>query len=126
MTNQKKIVIFAFAVGSGLFLAYVVRETLLLIYISIVFAVVLSPAVEWAHRVSIGSWHPSRGVALLLLLAAVIGLLVAFLLFAIPPIVADIQDMAKKIPDELRKLKDRFAGLPLASQLDLQNLQRLA
>src|SRR3954465_425759 len=72
-------------------LAWIARDVLLLIYVSALFAVVLSPAIEAVRRIHIGHYWPSRGAAIVLIvLVAFIGL-GSFLVFAVPPMFKDIQ-----------------------------------
>ena len=61
VTRGAQLVLLSFAIGLGLAIAYLVRSALLVIYVSAVFAVVLTPAVNAVHRISILGWKPSRG-----------------------------------------------------------------
>src|SRR3954447_16169534 len=90
-----QLIVFAFAVAVAVALAWYLRHALLLIYVSAVFAVVLKPAVERVHKLSIFGWTPSRGAALLLMIAAILVVLGLLVAFALPPLGKDIRDFAQ-------------------------------
>src|SRR5262245_6968503 len=77
ISTRAAIVLF-FAVGVLLYLAWYLREALLLIYFSIMVAVVLTPSVGWVGRLRIGRWHPGKGVGVLLLALVFAGALAVF------------------------------------------------
>jgi len=55
----------------------VVREVLMLIYVSALFATVLTPIVQSTGMLRIGRWRPFKGYAVLFLLLAIAGALTA-------------------------------------------------
>jgi predicted PurR-regulated permease PerM len=126
MHRSKQLIVFAFGVALALLIAYLLRRTLLLIYLSVVFAVVLTPAVDWAHRSPVGRLRPSRGVAILLLVAAVLGALTLFLLLALPPVISDLQALARQMPEQIQRLRERLSALPASQQINLESLQQYA
>ena len=67
---------FAFALALACYVAWLARRVLFLLYVSALFAVVLQPLVQFIARLRIGRFYPFRRVAILILLAAVIGGLV--------------------------------------------------
>jgi predicted PurR-regulated permease PerM len=97
--------------------AWFVRHGLLLIYVSIVFAIVFSPAVNWIQRRRIRGWSPGRGLALLILVAIVLIVIAAFAVLAIPPIVNDSQQLASQTPDNLHQLADKVRRLPFGDKI---------
>jgi predicted PurR-regulated permease PerM len=97
--------------------AWFVRRGLLLIYVSIVFAIVFSPAVNWIQSRRIRGWSPGRGLALLILVAIVLILIAAFAVLAIPPIVNDSQQLASQAPDNLHQLADKVRRLPFGDKI---------
>ena len=52
----------------SLWVAYSVRDVLMLIYVSALFAVVLSPAIGMIQKIHIGSWRAGRGFAIVFLI----------------------------------------------------------
>lgn len=117
-------ILFAFAVGVALYLAYQVRETLLLIYIAALFAVVLMPVIQGIMNLKIGKHSPGRGFAILLLLLAVAGATVLFFAFAIPPVVHDLHDFATELPSRAPRLLREAQKLPFSSGLDVESINR--
>jgi len=117
-SSPVRLIFLAFALAIAVALAYYLRHALLLIYVSSVFAVVLQPAVERVHRLSIFGWTPSRGAALLLLILAVLVALGLFATFALPPLVSDIRDFAKDLPSRIEQLRSKLKSVPLLGRLD--------
>ncbi len=126
MSGGARSVLLAFALALGLYIAYELRKPLLLIYISIVFAVVLSPGVERVQGMRLGNWRPSRGISILIILGGVLFLVFLFFYFALPPIARDIQALAKEWPKHQRKLSGWISELPFGASLNLELLERHA
>ena len=124
---QLRDLIITLFVGLAIYVGWVVRSTLLLIYVGLIFAIVFSPAVNWVERRRIGRWHPSRGAAILILLATVLGVITIFVVVAVPPISHDSQQLAVQLPNTVRKLRDRLDSLPfgarIAAHFDIQWLE---
>src|SRR5262245_62095569 len=119
MQNQyRAAVVFTFALGLALYVAYLVRDVLLLVYVSALFAVVISPAIQLVRRIHIGKWRPSRGISIVIILVgglAVLGLLLAFV---IPPIYRDAHDLAAAWPQHVATLSEKIRNFPFARNLD--------
>ena len=49
-------IVFAFMLAFACYLAWLVRDVLMLVYVSALFAVVLSPVVRFTTRLRIGRW----------------------------------------------------------------------
>jgi len=110
--------VFAFAVAFVCYLAWLLREVLLLLYVSALFAVVLQPMVNFIAGLRIGRFQPFRRTAILVLLLIVVGGIVVFGFLAVPPVVRDLQDFAKETPRRLPVLLDKLRSLPFASHID--------
>ncbi len=126
MATGKRLILLAFALGLLLYVAWVLRNTLLLIYMSAVFAVVLSPAVDWVSRRRIGRWHPGRAVSILLIVVVVLVLTTVFLLLALPPLIADIQQLIQQLPDRIQQLQHYLSSIPYLRQVNLQTVGQFA
>ena len=100
-----------------MFLCWEIRHTLLLIYVSIVFAVVFTPAVRWIQQRQIRSWHPSTGTAVLILIAAAVAVLLLFGAFVVPSVSGDVQKLAQDLPARINKVKGELATLPFGERL---------
>lgn len=122
--NHRADILFTFAVALLLYFAYLEREVLLLIYVSALFAVVLSPVIESIRRIRIGRWQPGRGVAIFLLLIGVLAALGLVLAFILPPIVRDVRSLVTDWPSRTAQITEKLQRMPLASHLDVQTLQQ--
>jgi predicted PurR-regulated permease PerM len=71
-------IVFAFTLALACALAWLVRDVLMLLYVSALFAVVLTPVVRSTSGLRIGRWQPFKGSAILFLLLAVAAALTAF------------------------------------------------
>jgi predicted PurR-regulated permease PerM len=115
-------VIFTVSLLILLALAWQVRDVLLLVFVSALFAVVLNPAIEAVRRVHIGHYWPSRGTAIvIIILIAFLGF-GSFLLFAVPPMYRDLQTAATNIPIRLGELSNKLHAIPFLQKLDLTHL----
>ncbi len=113
---------FTFALAIALYVAWLVHEVLLIVYVSALFAVVLMPVVNFIRRLRIRSWQPSRVIAILLLFLAVFGLVGLFLGVAVPPVASDLNQFARELPTRGPELLARAQRLPLIKHLDLSSL----
>ena len=78
-------ILFAFTLALACYLAWLVRDALVLLYVSALFAVVLSPLVSAIANVRVHRWQPFRRIAVPVLLVLVVGALIAFGFLALPP-----------------------------------------
>ena len=117
-------IIFFFAVALGIYLAFVVRNMLLLIYVSALFAVVLSPAIRFVRRFQVREWRPGRGLAILVLLFSVLSVIVLFLVFAVPPIFRDALALGSNWHVHVSELTVRIRKIPFLENFDPDSLQQ--
>jgi predicted PurR-regulated permease PerM len=115
-------IVFAFAIAMALVVAYLMREILLLLYVSALFAVVLTPVIRGIMHIRIRRWHPGRGLAIFLLLLSVIGAATLFFAFAMPPVLHDVQALITELPTRGPQLLDRLHRLPFGSHLNFAGL----
>jgi predicted PurR-regulated permease PerM len=115
-------IVFAFAVGLALFLAYLMREILFMLYISALFAVVLMPVIRGIMQIRLRNWQPGRATAIILLLLIVGGAAALFFAVALPPVVRDLSAFTKELPTRGPQMLGRLRELPLASRLDIAAL----
>jgi predicted PurR-regulated permease PerM len=119
MRSVRGAIVFAFAMALILYLAWNVRSFLVLLYVSVLFAVVLTPVVRATAKVRIYKWRPFQGAAaifILLLLAAMAVTLFGFL--ALPPVIRDLHALIGEMPARVPVLLDRFKQIPFASRLE--------
>jgi predicted PurR-regulated permease PerM len=124
--NHRSDILFTFFVALMLLLAWTVRDVLLLIYLSILFAVVIGPAIGFVQRLHIGNWRPGRALSVILILATGIIALTLFFLFALPPIFADLQGFARDLPNKAQHLYERLRNYPFVSRIDFGALEQHA
>ena len=115
-------IVFAFAIVLVLALAYLMREILLLLYVSVLFAVVLSPVIHGIMRLHIGRWHPGKGLAILLLMVSVGAAATLFFAFALPPVLHDVQELISELPTRGPKLLDELHRFPLAAHANFSGI----
>ena len=107
----------------ALALAWRLREVLVLIYVSALFAVVLMPAVN--HIMSFrfrGTRHVSRPIAILVLLGCVFFAFALFFLVALPPVIRDLHQFAEDLPARIPPIVAHLKSLPLADKLGVDNI----
>jgi predicted PurR-regulated permease PerM len=116
-------ILFAFGVAVALALAWKLRDVLMLIYVSALFAVVLMPVVNSIQLFEMrGGRHISRALAIAALLGACalgLGLLLAL---GLPPVIHDIRQFANDLPQRIPPIIAKVRRLPLADKLGLDSV----
>ncbi|HKD90498.1 MAG TPA: AI-2E family transporter [Terriglobales bacterium] len=120
MRNHRSDIAFALFLGVLLYIAWVLRHALLLIYVAMILAIVLTPAVDWLTQWHIGRWQPKRGVGVVLLLVLCAAGATLFVFFAAPPLTVQARVLAQQWPQRSRELAERLHALPFAEKLDVQ------
>jgi predicted PurR-regulated permease PerM len=115
-------IIFGFAIALALGVAWMVRDVLMVMYVSGLFAAVLLPLVRSTGRLRIGRWRPFKGYAVLFLLLAMAGAMTGFGFIALPPVIHDLQKASRDVPTRLPILLDRIQHLPFAQNLDTEEI----
>jgi predicted PurR-regulated permease PerM len=122
--SPRGVVLFSFGVAIALYLAYLLRAELVVIYVSGLFAVVLMPLVRSIMRVRIGRWHPSRAIAVLIMLVLTVGGLTLFFVFGLAPAFRDLREFVRELPNRAPEFFARMERLPILRDLNLQSLQQ--
>lgn len=126
-SNPKSAVLLAFALGVLLYVVYTLRYTLLLLWVSVLMAVLLSPIVDWISRWSIKGRRPGPGFSLLIFLCGIAVALGLFSWLVVPPIVRDARGLSQQLPDHVQHLVNwAHQHLPMSSHLDENDLKRYA
>jgi predicted PurR-regulated permease PerM len=115
-------IVFTFLLALGIYLAWVVRDVLVLIYVSALFAVVLMPIVRFIMKLRIGAWQPGRGSAIVILFLAVAGFATLFSVFALPPVVRDVREFISELPTRGPQLLSRVRRIPFMQRVDVAAL----
>lgn len=121
--SYRKEIVFVFALALGCYVAWQVRDVLVLVYVSGLFGVVFRPLVRAFGEIRIGKRQPFRQIAILVLLAAVAGILIAFAFLALPPVVRDLQEFSREMPARGPALMEKLKHVPFADQVDLDGLE---
>jgi predicted PurR-regulated permease PerM len=120
-------ILFAFGILLALALAWRLREVLLLVYVSGLFAVVLIPIlnaiVDFELR---GGRRISRGVAIALLLGVVFLSVCLLLGLGLPPVIRDIHQFATDAPGRVPDLVGRIKHIPYADKLGVDTIAQRA
>ncbi|MGA2535058.1 MAG: AI-2E family transporter [Terracidiphilus sp.] len=111
-------IVFAFGLALACALAWLVRDVLMLLYVSALFATVLTPVVKATGRLRIGRWRPFHGYAIFFLLLAIAAVLTGFGFLALPPVIRDMQEFAREMPARLPGLLDKLRKVPFADNLN--------
>jgi predicted PurR-regulated permease PerM len=121
--NTRGNIVFAIALVLALYVAWLIRDELFLLYVAALFAVVLSPAVHATSTLHIGKWQPFQGSGAILFLVLVFALLlIAFCSLAFPPVIHDLQGFSGEMPNRLPVLLDKFEKIPFANFVDTDDI----
>lgn len=115
-------ILFAFVLALACYVAWQARDVLMLLYVSALFAVVLTPVVRATGHIRIGRWKPFHGKAVLVLLLAAAGALTAFGFLALPPVLHDLQQLSRQAPVKVPELLGKLQKIPFADQIDPDEL----
>lgn len=115
-------IVFVFALALAGYVAWLIRDVLVLLYVSALFAVVLVPVVQAVSKLQIGRWRPFKGIALLVLPVAALAVLLGFGFAAFPPVIRDLQEFAKEAPTRLPFLLEKLNRVPFADQIDRSDI----
>jgi len=115
-------IVFAFGLILACYLAWLIRDVLVLLYVSALFAVVLNPVVRATSGFHVGRWQPFKGSAVFFLLLVVVAALATFAFLALPPVIRDLQCFALEMPARLPMLMDKLKQAPFAQSIDTADL----
>jgi predicted PurR-regulated permease PerM len=119
-------ILFVFAIILLLALAWTLKKELLILYVSALFAVVLTPAVTRIRQWKIRNYQPSRGVAIVILIAAVAAVLALFFTTGLPPVLSDLRNFSNELPQRIPEIVARIKKLPLADKFGIDSLAQRA
>jgi predicted PurR-regulated permease PerM len=111
-------IVFAFSLALALYLGWILREVLVLIYVSALFAVVLSPFVSPTTSLHFGRKRLFKGSALFFLLIGSVAAVVGFGFLALPPVISDLQTLGGQMPTRLPAILQSLRNMPLEQGLE--------
>lgn len=121
--NIRGDILFTFAIAIGLAAAWVLREILVLIYVSAMAAVVLVPVVCAVQSLRIRNWHPGRGIAILIIMAVLLGSMAVFLVFTVPPVVKEVKGFIHAMPGRSPAYFDKLERLPFLRSMNFDAIE---
>jgi len=124
--NHRSDILFFFGVILALWTAYTVRDVLILVYVSALFAVVLSPAIGVIRKLTVAGWRSGRGFAILFLILLLVLAGTLFMVFAFPPIYHDARTFSAEWPQRLAALTEELKHLPFGNKVDPVQMQKYA
>jgi predicted PurR-regulated permease PerM len=119
-------ILFTVAVLLLLALAYTLQKELLILYVSGLFAVVLMPAVNWITELDLRGYHPSRAVAIILLIIAVALVLAFFFTTGLPPVLRDLSNFSSELPQRIPEIVAKIKKIPFADRLGVDSIAQRA
>lgn len=120
--NVRGDIVFVFTLALACYVAWLVRDVLVLLYVSALFAVMFAPVVQSVSIVHVGRWRPFKGIAVLVLPVAAVGVILAFGFFALPPVARDLQEFSKEMPARTPALLEKLKHIPFADHIDAGDL----
>jgi predicted PurR-regulated permease PerM len=102
-----------------LWVLYLVREILLLLYVSALFAIGFSPLVrllERQHRLPIGTRRLPRWLAILVLYVGLLAVVVGIGSLLLPPLVRQTREFARRAPAMLEQTQDYLVEIGLMTE----------
>jgi len=116
-------ILFAFGIALALYFAWLLRDVLVLLYVSALAAIVLMPVVRGVQRLRIGKWHPGHGIAILTIMVALVGSITLFLILTLPPVVRELTTFVKALPGRSPAFLQRLERLPIMRDIDLTAIE---
>ncbi len=111
-------ILFTFAIAIGLYVAWLVRDVLVLLYVSALLAVVLLPVVRVVQKIKIGKRHPSHGVAILIIMVFLIGAITTFLVLTMPPLAHEVTSFVQRLPNHSPAFINKLERLPILRDMN--------
>jgi predicted PurR-regulated permease PerM len=87
--------------AAGLYLLWLIRDVVQLVFISIFLAVALGPAIDFFHRLKV-----PRALSILLTYIAILLIIFGVGLLVIPPVVDQVEDLARDAPQYIQDIRD--------------------
>jgi predicted PurR-regulated permease PerM len=115
-------ILFCIGVLLALYIAWHLAKELEIIYVSALFAVVLSPVVDRITQLEFRGHRASRGIAIAILIAATLLALSLFFTFGLPPVLRDLRQFSTELPERVSDVIQRINRYPIASRLNIDVL----
>jgi predicted PurR-regulated permease PerM len=124
--NTRSHILFAIGILLLLALAWKLSEELEMLYVSALFAVVLMPIVNKISDISIRGYHPSRAVAIIILIVAVLLALTLFFSFGLPPVLRDMRQFTTELPQRIPTVVAKLKRIPMVDRIGIDSIAQRA
>ncbi len=115
-------ILFTIAVLGLLALCWKLSHVLEIVYVSGLFAVILTPVVGHIGNLRIRNWHPSKAVSVIVLLFGLLAALGLFFWIGLPPVLSDFRNFLADLPHRIPSLVGRLAKIPYADKIGLPKI----
>jgi predicted PurR-regulated permease PerM len=120
--RHRSAIFFCFGIGLLLYLCFILRQALLLIYVSVLIAVLFYPLVKRIEGIRIWHWNPGVGSAVLLLFGAVLGSILLVLIFFVPRLLGDFKNLQVIWPQRLSQIEQWIHHTVPVLNIDTQQI----
>ena len=103
--QYRGLVFLFFGTALLLYIVWVLRRALLLIYVSVLMAVLLAPIVANIRNLRIRKWRPSQGAAVAILFFGVLAAIGLALIYFVPLVARDLKGIQQVWPKRMRELQ---------------------
>lgn len=118
--NHRGDILFAFGLAAAAYVAWQLRDLLVLFYVSALFAVVLRPIVDATGSIQIKGKQPFQGpVAILVLVLAVMAVLTVLGIVTFTPVIHDLQAFGTSNSAQVPSLVDKIKSIPYIDRYHL-------
>lgn len=112
--DQKRLILWTITMSLAgivmLWVLFLIRNVLLLLYVSVILAIGFSPAVRWIERqrVGVGRRRFPRWAAILLLYVGFLGSVAIILTIVVPPLVGQLTELGQQMPTYVDQLQNKL------------------
>jgi predicted PurR-regulated permease PerM len=118
--NLRGDIVFTFALAAMIYIAWQLRDLLVLFYVSALFAVVLRPIVDATGNIQIKGRQPFQGpIAILVLVLAVMAVLTVLGVVTFTPVIHDLQAFGTSNSAQVPNLVDKIKSIPYIGRYHL-------
>lgn len=104
--RYRSIVLFCFGIGLLLYICFILRQALFLIYVGALFAVLLYPLAQTIQRIRIWKWSPGVGSSVLILFGGMIAVVLLLLIWFVPKLLGDVHSIRQIWPQRLNQIQE--------------------
>jgi predicted PurR-regulated permease PerM len=118
--NLRGDIVFTFALAAVAYIAWQLRDLLIMFYVSALFAVVLRPIVDATGNIHIRGKQPFQGpIAILVLVLAVMAVLAVLGIVTFTPVIRDLQAFGTSNSAQVPNLVDKIKSIPYVDRYHL-------